>query len=267
MNEAARLFTDDAAWYYARYRTPYPQTLFDDLVTYFHLDRKGTLLDLGCGTGEVAVPLASYFENVIAVDTSLQMLEEVRHRIATSNAHSISLVEGTAEEVKLPDSIRLTTIATAFHWMKQSKVLARLYPITEPGGGIAVIWGSTGGWWKTPEVWQQKIKELLVKYIGAERRAGEGTYASFQQGFDTFEAAIKNSPFKTFEIRKFPYSVTRNSEEVLGLLYSRSWGARRYFGDRIGEFEKEAKDALRALDPRERFTENGEIETYYLRKR
>jgi hypothetical protein len=37
------------AYYYARYRGPYPTALIADIVTHFGLDGAGRLLDLGCG--------------------------------------------------------------------------------------------------------------------------------------------------------------------------------------------------------------------------
>ncbi|WP_207714417.1 hypothetical protein [Scytonema sp. UIC 10036] len=45
-----------AAWYYARYRSKYPQDLFDLLAQRFQLNGRGRLLDLGCGAGLIAIP-------------------------------------------------------------------------------------------------------------------------------------------------------------------------------------------------------------------
>jgi tRNA/tmRNA/rRNA uracil-C5-methylase (TrmA/RlmC/RlmD family) len=52
-------------WYYARYRPGHPEALFGCIRRAFHLDSSRRLLDLGCGTGQLALPLAKYFEEVI----------------------------------------------------------------------------------------------------------------------------------------------------------------------------------------------------------
>ncbi|OGM59225.1 hypothetical protein A2955_04515 [Candidatus Woesebacteria bacterium RIFCSPLOWO2_01_FULL_37_19] len=68
------------AWYYARYRPKYPQELFKYLVIRFNLGSNGILLDLGCGTGELTIPLARYFEDVIAFDPNEEMLNEAKRK-------------------------------------------------------------------------------------------------------------------------------------------------------------------------------------------
>jgi predicted RNA methylase len=47
------------ARYYVRYRTPYPAGFFTHLRQVFQLDGSGHALDLGCGTGQLALPLSS----------------------------------------------------------------------------------------------------------------------------------------------------------------------------------------------------------------
>jgi ubiquinone/menaquinone biosynthesis C-methylase UbiE len=42
----------------------------------FNLDARGKLLDLGCGTGELSIPIEKYFEKVTAIEPDGQMLQE-----------------------------------------------------------------------------------------------------------------------------------------------------------------------------------------------
>ena len=63
------------AWHYARYRPGYPRAL-DDLVQEFHLDGTGRLLDFGCGTGQLTLPLAEHVAEAVGMDREPEMLAE-----------------------------------------------------------------------------------------------------------------------------------------------------------------------------------------------
>jgi SAM-dependent methyltransferase len=66
------------ATFYSRFRPPYPPALLDDLVERVRPSGEGRMLDLACGTGQVALPLSGHFTEVIAVDQEVEMIEEGR---------------------------------------------------------------------------------------------------------------------------------------------------------------------------------------------
>jgi SAM-dependent methyltransferase len=65
-----------AAPYYAKYRADYGDAAIDALARAFGAD--STVLDLGCGPGTVAIPLARRVREVIAADPDEEMLAEGR---------------------------------------------------------------------------------------------------------------------------------------------------------------------------------------------
>src|ERR1044071_349544 len=81
------------AWYYARSRPGYPAELIARLAERAGLDSTGRLLDLGCGTGPLAVPLAPYVDEVVAVDREPEMLA------AFDAPANVRKVEARAEDV------------------------------------------------------------------------------------------------------------------------------------------------------------------------
>jgi ubiquinone/menaquinone biosynthesis C-methylase UbiE len=64
---AADLFRGSAG-YYDRYRLPYPDAMLTDLARRAGASGRGRLLDLACGTGQLAFPLRRWFGEVWAVD-------------------------------------------------------------------------------------------------------------------------------------------------------------------------------------------------------
>jgi SAM-dependent methyltransferase len=72
-SDPAKLFQGTAD-YYARYRRPYPEVVIALLVERFHLDGSARLLDLGRGTGLLALPLAPRVAEVVGLDPQPEML-------------------------------------------------------------------------------------------------------------------------------------------------------------------------------------------------
>jgi hypothetical protein len=116
------------------------------------------------------------------------------------------------------------------------------------------------------EDWKMKRKELIIKYLGEERRAGDHLHKDFIPEKRPFEELIAESSFKTFEFREYPYSTERNIDEIVGFLYSTSYANKRLFGDRADEFEQELRTELLKLVPSGKFVEEGKADVFLLRK-
>jgi 2-polyprenyl-3-methyl-5-hydroxy-6-metoxy-1,4-benzoquinol methylase len=70
-------FTGTAA-FYSRYRPQYPPEAFAVLREKFRLTSSSRVLDLGCGPGHLALPLAAMVGRVYAVDPNEEMMAEAR---------------------------------------------------------------------------------------------------------------------------------------------------------------------------------------------
>ncbi|PWG73286.1 class I SAM-dependent methyltransferase, partial [Enterococcus hirae] len=60
--------------YYAEHRPDYGEATVDYLRERFALESDARLLDLGCGAGQLAVPLARHAGEVVAMDPNEEML-------------------------------------------------------------------------------------------------------------------------------------------------------------------------------------------------
>jgi hypothetical protein len=89
------LFTG-TAWYYARYRPGYPEAFFADLVARFHLDGTGRLLDMGCGTGQLTIPLAQHVAAAIGMDPEPEMLAEAARQAQAAHVTNVTWAQGSS---------------------------------------------------------------------------------------------------------------------------------------------------------------------------
>ncbi|OLC29168.1 MAG: hypothetical protein AUH31_07495 [Armatimonadetes bacterium 13_1_40CM_64_14] len=244
------------AWYYARYRLPYPAEVFALLIRTFALDGRGCLLDLGAGTGEVAVPLSTHVEQVVAVEPDAEMIVEGEARARSAGAGNIRWEHAAAEEFSgRPAAFRITTVGTALHWMDKPRVLTRVHELLEPGGGVAVFSG--GSLWTGRAAWQSAAVRVIQRYLGEARRAGRG---EFPQSTGSYAELLMNhgfvGPQTHFVVQPIEWSI----DQILGYLYSTSFASRRLFGARVGSFEDELRHRLLNLDATGTFTEEQILE-------
>jgi len=129
-----------AAEAYARYRVPYPAELLADLRHRASVTGQGRLLDLACGPGRLALPLAPYFSEVWAVDQEPEMVKVGSARAQGQGLSNIRWMVGRAEEVDAsPESLELIAIGEAFHRLDQRLIAERAMEWLAPGCGLATL--------------------------------------------------------------------------------------------------------------------------------
>src|SRR5271163_1790169 len=85
------------AEYYDRYRLPYPEAMIEDLIARTGVSGQGRLLDLACGTGQLAFPLRQSFAEVWAVDREPDFVQMVQAKADNMGAGNIHPVRADAE--------------------------------------------------------------------------------------------------------------------------------------------------------------------------
>lgn len=90
----------------------------------FHLDGGKTLLDFGCGAGELLVYYAPEYEKTIGVDFSPSMLEEASKRIRERNCKNTTLILADDKTVwdKLDSSFDRITAAGVFQYLTYQEI-------------------------------------------------------------------------------------------------------------------------------------------------
>jgi SAM-dependent methyltransferase len=168
--EGDRPFAGDTASFYARYRRAYPAQFIARLVE-FNRGGRGRLLDLGCGTGQLLLQLASFFEHAVGVDPEPDMLSEAARKARERGIAHVEWIRGSADGLqKLEPAIGrfdLVTIGTAFHFMEPHATLSELQE-TAAGGAVAVAYNGSP-MWLHPDPWAKALRAVLEARLGQLR--------------------------------------------------------------------------------------------------
>jgi trans-aconitate methyltransferase len=137
--EYAAQFADRSVAREYHTRPPYPAELFTRLLRLLPAGER-TVLDLGCGTGEVAVGLVGRVDRIDAVDPSAAMLEvaSTRH---PSETDGLRWVQASAERFRPTVRYGLIVAAESLHWMDWEVVFGWLPDALVHGGALALVSG------------------------------------------------------------------------------------------------------------------------------
>ena len=239
------------AWYYARYRPGYPEAFLADLIARFHLDGTGRLLDMGCGTGQLTIPLARHVAAAIGMDPEPEMLTEAARRAQAAHVTNVTWAQGNSAD--LPGEFgrfRLVTMGRSFHWMDRERVLTALDGMVEDGGGIAIANDSCLV--RPATTWQQAIEDIQHRFLPPDWQASSPNVAD---AAESHAEILARSPFRHVHRQVYEFTRAWTIEQIVGYLYSTSLPLRRLLGDSRAAFEQEITDALLAIDPSGQFTE------------
>ena len=204
---------------YQRYRVPYPDDVFDCIVREYALDGRGRLLDVGCGTGYVCLPLSAWFEDVVAIDPEPDMLRVAARAARERAAKNVRFLCMRGEDVpQALAPLRLVTFGNSFHWTDRFEVANALFPLTAPGGGLVAIASSSV--WAGREPWKLTLLDTMNSWLGAEltRRATVGRLPAAPLHQDV----LGETPFGEPRVVKVVQRHTWTTETLVGLLYSSS---------------------------------------------
>ncbi|WP_418001860.1 class I SAM-dependent methyltransferase [Mycobacterium sp. PDNC021] len=239
------------AWHYARYRPGYPAVLIADLVQCLGLDGTGRLLDLGCGTGQLTLPLAAHVAEAVGIDPEPEMLHESARLGREQAVANVSWVQGNSSD--LPGELghfSLVTMGRSFHWMDRQQVLAALDERVDEDGTLVIANDSNLILPSTP--WQRAIQDIQRRFMPKAYQYAKPTAPDTLQ---THEQVLASSAFRRVNRQVYEFKRSWTIEQAIGYFYSTSLPLRRLLGDRQAAFEDTVTETLLAVEPSGRFIE------------
>ncbi len=208
-------------------RPPYPPEVAGFLVD---LSAGGPVLDLGCGTGEIARVLAPRVDRVDAVDISAPMLEAAR-AMPGGDQPSIRWVESPAEDFDYAGPYGLAVAGRSLHWMDWERVLPALARSLSPDGPLALVEANP-----QDAPWQAKLDEIIPRY-------------STMQNFEPYnleELLVRRGLFRELgraSVGAHPYE--QSIDELLTGLHSAAACVRERMGEEQARaFDDEVRSAV-----------------------
>lgn len=214
--------------HYARYRPTYPPALVDYLAEL--VPHAQTVLDCGCGSGQLSVLLAKVFAHVVAVDASAEQIAKAK--TLPNIEYRVRPGENTGMEA---GSVDLVTVAQAAHWFDLDAFYAEGRRVLRSDGVLALI---TYGIVATDEPVGSVLSHFYFDVVGRfwppERRHVETAYRHLP-----FPLREQSAP-------QMAIATQWSLEQLLG--YVDTWSALRNAEAELGRepYERFARDLREA---------------------
>jgi SAM-dependent methyltransferase len=248
-----RDFGGEAAAYYHRFRRGYPSAVTEALVDAFGLTGQDVVVDLGCGTGQLTLPMARHLRAVIGVDVEPDMLDHGQQAAHDADVRNVLWMLGGDTDIPalrrlLGDgSVGAVTIAQALHWMDHQRLFRAVVPLLRPGGGVAVVTNGTPLWLQETD-WSLALRDFLERWLGTTLTYACGTDEQTQGRYrdDLTAAGLEVSTTAV------DYVASLDTDQLIGSVYS-AMGSRIPAASQRPSF---AEQLRAAIAPHELFSES-----------
>lgn len=214
------------------YRPPYPQQIFDLLVS--RSPRRDRILDLGCGHGKIARPMSQHFDAVTAVDPSANMIA-LGKSLEFGAATNLEWVESYAETAPLTGQYDTVVAALSIHWMNHDVLFAKLSKHLKKNHLFSVIEGDGAHNPPWESDWQTFHKKWVPRITGKPFDTSKGR--SFWERYLDYVDVTE-----THEVISDPFN--QNIDDFILCQHSRDTFAISKLGGDRESFDRELRELL-----------------------
>ncbi|MFE2430599.1 class I SAM-dependent methyltransferase [Streptomyces sp. NPDC059373] len=183
---------------YDHYRPSPPHLLIDDLVALRPVD----VLDVGCGTGKVAVDLVGRGMRVLGVEIDERMADLARGHGVPVEVAEFESWDATGRRFDL------ITCADAWHWIDPVRGSKKAATVLRPGGTLALFWSYY--------LLDDNVAALFQRvYDEHAPQARTHSYEPHQAQGEPFEPI---SAFGPIETRNYQWEATVSATNWVGLV-------------------------------------------------
>jgi SAM-dependent methyltransferase len=233
---------------YARFRRDYPAE-FILRLRQLTADGGGRVLDLGCGTGQLALQLAPFFEEAVGLDPEPDMLREAERVARKRGIANVRWIQASSHDLeRLQRSLGyfdLATVGTAFHLMEAHATLAVLQRISS---AVAVAYAGAPMWLHA-DAWAKALRRVLEERFG---RLEDLDFTA--DALDVCEATVRALGYASIERWQSTYEEMIDVSFVVGHILSAT-STDQIQAAQEQSFEDEVRSAILAVAPSGRLVE------------
>ena len=252
-------FTDESAIYYARYARRYSPAVVDRLATWLNVGRGDLVLDLGCGSGQLSLPLSSRVRHILGMDAAADMLTLARAAAAEKEITRLSWLLGAERDLmNLPDllgehSVAAGTARTPRGLKAPSQGFTAARRLLVPNGCVAVV---AHGFplWLQDSAWSRALLRFLTEALGASlgQPSPCGTDGASRE---RYREQLQAAGYRTRE-EQLSYADDIKFDEVAGRVYAAMPADALPHTTERPAFEAAMYAALRTVQPEGPFRED-----------
>lgn len=225
----AEQFKDTSIVEVYHHRPPYSDktiNLLLELVT----DEPRAILDVGCGTGDLARRCVRGAQRVDAVDFSQAMLDKGRTLPGGDHPH-LNWRDGRIEDVALQPPYALITAGESLHWMQWEIIFPLFHRILTPHGSLAIV-----GRGAEHSLWDDDLKSIIARF---------STNREFRP-YDLIEELEMRHLFqKHGSILTHPVPFTQSGEAYIQSIHSMNGFSRERMGEKAANaFDEEVRKVI-----------------------
>jgi ubiquinone/menaquinone biosynthesis C-methylase UbiE len=132
--------------------------------------QKSVILDLGTGTGEIAIRVALKFprSKVIGIDVSSGMISEAEKKVRKIGLKNVTFVVSPMESLKMERADFVVSHLAFHHVRNKFSVMLKIYKILPRKGKIII-----GDWFKPTRVYENEVEKLRAKNPALSKKLDE----------------------------------------------------------------------------------------------
>lgn len=201
---------------YDSIRPGYPEALIEDVIAFSGIPEGGSILEIGCGTGQATLPFARRGYHMLCLDIGADMLAIARQNLA---AYPRVRFEQAAFEhwPEVSSTFDLLTAATAFHWVPREVGYPKAARVLKPGGTLACFSNEhprpSGGFFEEVQAVYDRYRPPSEAGMSRPDRPLLETKIEQEHKF-----LRETGLFAEVEMRTYPWKQTYTTTEYLRLL-------------------------------------------------
>lgn len=247
-------FSGEVADFYHRYRHGYPGAVIDALAGAFGLNGQDVVVDLGCGTGQLALPMARRVRAVVGVDPAPDMLRRARQAARDLAVPNVSWMLGADTDIPALRGLLgdrpagAVTVGQALHWMSPADLFRSVVPLVRAGGGIAVVTNGTPLWLQDAD-WSRALRGYLERWLDTRLTFACGTDEESQR---RYQEDLDRAGFEVLSTT-VDYVADLDLDQLVGGVYSALGATRLPAPDQRPAFAEQVRVTVA---PHEHFSEH-----------